>query len=69
MYRLMKSEKFTLEHLSSGLLSFYRQVQVKRFERLRTALCACEVANNSGGPRYYLLNDCGQEYFGGRWVE
>jgi hypothetical protein len=69
MYRLMKSEKFTLDHLTSGLVSFYRQTQVKRFGRLRAALGACEVANNAGGPRYYLLNESGQEYYGGTWID
>ena len=69
MYRLMKSEKFTLDHLTSGLVSFYRQTQVKCFERLHAALGACEVANNGGGPRYYLLNECGQEYYGGTWID
>ena len=69
MYRLMKSEKFTLDHLTSGLVSFYRQTQVKRLGRLRAALGACEVANNAGGPRYYLLNESGQEYYGGTWID
>ncbi len=69
MYRLMKSEKFTLDHLTSGLVSSYRQTQVKCFGRLRTALGACEVANNGGGSRYYLLNESGQEYYGGTWID
>ena len=69
MYRLMKSEKFTLDHLTSGLVSFYRQTQVKRFGRLRAALGACEVANNAGGPRSYLLNESGQEDSGGPWID
>jgi hypothetical protein len=65
----MKSEKFTLDHLTSGLVSFYRQTQVKCFVRLHAALGACEVANNGGGSRYYLLNECGQEYYGGTWID
>jgi len=69
MYRLMKSEKFTLDHLTAGLGSFYRQTQVKHFPQFRPALGACEVANNSGRSRYYLLNELGQEYFGGTWVD
>lgn len=64
MYRLMKSEKFTLDDLTSGLMSFYRQTQVECFQRFRSALGACEVANNSGRSRYYLLNESGQEYYG-----
>jgi hypothetical protein len=64
MYRLMKSEKFTLDHLTS-----YRQTQVKCFGRLRAALGACEVANNGGASRHYLLNESGQEYYGGTWID
>ena len=69
MYRLMKSEKFTLGHPTSGLASSYRQTPVKHFQQFRTALCACEVANNSGRSRYYLLNESGQEYYGGTWID
>jgi hypothetical protein len=69
MYRLMKSEKFTLDHLTSGLISFYRQTQVKHCQQFRPALCACEVANNSGRSRYYLLNELGQVYFSGTWID
>jgi hypothetical protein len=35
MYRLMKSEKFTLNHLTAGLISFYRQTRVKHFRQFR----------------------------------
>ena len=28
-----------------------------------------QVANNAGGPRYYLLNESGQEYYGGTWID
>jgi hypothetical protein len=69
MYRLMKSEKFTLDHLTSGLISFYRQTQVKHFRQFRSALGACEVANNNGRSRYYLLNESGQEFYGGTWID
>jgi hypothetical protein len=69
MYRLMKSEQFTLDHLTSGLVSFYRQTQVKCFGRLRAALGACEVTDNGGGSRYYLLNESGQEYYRGIWID
>jgi hypothetical protein len=68
MYRLMKSEQFTLDHLTSGLMSFYRQTQVKHFRQFRRALCACESANRNGRPRFYLLNESGQEYYGGTWI-
>jgi hypothetical protein len=69
MYRLMKSEKFTLDHLTSGLISFYRQTQVKHFRQFRSAMGAYEVANNNGRSRYYLLNESGQEYYGGTWID
>lgn len=69
MYRLMKSEKFTLDHLTSGLVSFYRQTQVTHFQQFSPALCACELANNSGRSRYYLLNETGQEYYRGTWID
>ena len=69
MYRLMKSEKFTLDHLTSGLISFYRQTQEKHFRQLRSALGACEGANNNGRSRCYLLNESGQEYYGGTWID
>jgi hypothetical protein len=65
----MKSEKFTLDHLTSGLISFYRQTQVKHFRQFPPALGACEVANNKSISRYYLLNERGQEYFGGNWID
>jgi hypothetical protein len=69
MYRLMKSEKFIMDHLTSGLISFYRQTQVKHFPLFRSALGAYEVANNNSKSRYYLLNGSGQEYFGGTWID
>jgi len=69
MYRLMKSEKFTLEHLTSGLRSYYRQTPVEHFQQLRSALDACVVANNDGRSRHYVLNASGQEYYGGTWID
>lgn len=69
MYRLMKSERFTLDHPISGLMSLYRQTQVGHFQQFRSALGACEVANNNGRSRYYLLNESGQEYYGGIWID
>ena len=65
----MKSEKFTLDHLASGLISFYRQTQVTHFQQFRPALCACEVANISRRSHYYLLNDTGHEYYGGTGID
>jgi len=69
MYRLMKSEKFTVDHLTSGLISFYRQTCIECFQQLRVALGACEVANDNGSSRYYLLNESGQEYYGDTWID
>jgi len=69
MYRLMKSEKFTLDDVTSGLISFYRQTAVECFPQLYVALGACEVANNNGSSRHYLLNESGQEYYGGTWID
>lgn len=69
MYRLMKSQKFTLDHLTSGLISFYRQTQVKHFRQLRSALGACAAVNKNGTSRHYLLNESGQEYYGGAWID
>ena len=68
MYRLMKSEKFTLDHLTSGLISFYRQTQVECFQQFRSALRACEIANNGGRSRCYILNESRQEYYDGTWI-
>jgi len=35
MYRLMKSQKFTLDHPSVPI-SFYRQTQVKHFQKFQS---------------------------------
>lgn len=69
MYRLMKSEKFTLDHTVSGPISSYRQSELKQFDRVYEALKACEFANNKRRSRCYVLNDMGQEYFNGKWID
>jgi len=69
MYRLMKSEKFTLDHRVSGRLARFRQSEVTHFQRLLEALEACQVANNEGRSRCYVLNDLGQEFFEGVWID
>ena len=69
MYRLMKSEKFTLNHVVSGYLSSYRQSEVNHFQKFRHAHEACEHANNNGRSHYYVLNDSGQEYYDGTWID
>ena len=69
MYHLMKSNKFTLDHLVSGLMSSYRQTEIGHFQQFRAALGACEVANNEGRSRFYVLNESGQEYYDGTWID
>lgn len=70
MYRLMKSERYTLNHLVSGPVSSYRQSEVAHYQQAYKALKACEVANNKvDTDRHYVLNDTGQEYFGGVWID
>ena len=69
MYRLMKSEKFTLDHMVEGPLSSYRQSLVAQFRQPRAALVACKLANGTGAYRHYVLNESGQEYFDGFWVD
>jgi hypothetical protein len=69
MYRLMKSEKFTFEHAVSGSMSSYRQILVNKFRQFSTALTACEVANDIAGFRHYVLNESGEEYYEGTWID
>ena len=69
MYHLMKSEKFTLDHVISGLMSSYRHTEIRHFRQFRAALGACDVANNKGRPSYYIVNDSGQEYYDGTWID
>jgi len=68
MYRMMKSEKITLDHAISGPLSSYRQIKIGLFDGLGAALDACGVANNKLGGHYYVLNGSGEEYYGGTWI-
>ncbi len=68
MYRLMKSEKFVLDHPLSGPMSLYRQLEVDQFRQFRAALTACEAANGTVGSRYYVLNESGEEYYDGSWI-
>ncbi len=55
MYRLMKFEKFTHDHVISGPMPLYRQIQLNQFRRFRAVLTACAVANNKGGSCHYVL--------------
>jgi len=69
MYRLMKSAKLTLDHLASGPMSSYRHSLVAYFFQSCTALAACKAANQQDSPRHYVLNESGQEYFRGTWID
>ena len=69
MYRLMKSEKFTLDHVISGSLLSYRQTEVDHFLNFHAAVEACAIANNEGRPHFYVLNESGQEYYGDTWID
>lgn len=69
MYRLMKSEKFILNHILSGSLSLYRQIQVNQFPQFSKAVDACNEANRGGESRFYVLNDNGKELFEGSWID
>lgn len=69
MYRLMKSEKHTLNHQVSGHMSSYRQLEVTNFKRFLEALSACNSANKDNRSRHYILNDSGLEYFNGTWID
>jgi hypothetical protein len=65
----MKSEKITLDHVISGQMSSYRHMEIRHFHQFRAALGACEVANNEGRSRYYILNESGKEYYDGTWID
>ncbi len=69
MYRLMRSRKLIPEHLASGLFSSKRPMEVNHFQYLSAALDACETANYQGMSRYYVLNESGQEYLAGSWID
>ena len=69
MYHLMKSEKFSLVHATSGPMIAYRQTEIGHFERFPDAYAACEVNNNEGTSRCYVVNESCQEYNDGTWIE
>ena len=69
MYRLMKSDRFTLDHATSGRMSLYRQTEIDQFEQFPAAAAACTAANRKGGIRHYLVNASGREYYGGIWID
>ena len=45
MYRQMKSEKFTLNHVVSGSMLLYRQIHLNQFRQVSAALTAYEVVH------------------------
>jgi hypothetical protein len=49
MYRMIKSKKFTLNHMVSGSMLSYRQIQQNQFRQFSAALTNCEVANGHYG--------------------
>jgi hypothetical protein len=65
----MKSERFTVERTPSGPLSTYRQIEVAHFLEFDTAWRACQVANADRRRRFYVLNESGQEYYEGSWID
>lgn len=70
MYHLMKSARYTLNHPVSGPMSSYRQFEVTHYRQANEALMACDMANKAeDSARHYVLNDTGQEYFGGTWID
>lgn len=69
MYRLMKSEKFTIDFVASRSMTSYHQSQVCQFTRFKDAVDACEIANGTVGSHHYVLNKHGKEYFGGSWID
>lgn len=69
MYRLMKSEKFILNHLLSGSLPLYRQIQINQFHQFRNAVDACNDANRGGESRFYILNNYGKELYEDSWID
>ncbi len=69
MYRLMKSEKFNHIQPLPGSGQLYRQLQIKRFEKFRSAMAACKIANGKDGSRYYVLNDAGKEFYENSWID
>lgn len=69
MYRLMKSEKFTLDHMASRSMGAYRQTLINQFQQFSDAETACDVANIKAGAHHYILNKSGQEYYAGLWIE
>ncbi len=69
MYRVMKSERVTLDHAISGQLSSYRQIEIGNYLQFPAALGACRASNTKERARFYVLNASGQEYYDGSWID
>ncbi len=70
MYRLMKSERYVLDHPVSGPMSSYRQTAMAQYQQFDAALKACKTANHKvDHNRHYVLNDSGHEYYGDTWID
>jgi hypothetical protein len=69
MYRLMQSEKITQERSVSRRYPNYRQCVIGQYNEVRSALEACRKANAEGRNRFYVLNEAGQENYGGTWID
>ena len=69
MYRLMKSQKITLDHMICGSMFSSRQIQVSQFRDFKKALAACTAANSTVESFYYILNDLDKEYYKDAWID
>ena len=68
MYRLLKSEKFRLEHPTGRPSTLFRQKEIEQFRALVDATSACKIANETADARHYVLDGAGREYYAGSWV-
>jgi len=69
MYKLMKSEQIRAVDGAGGLRRAYEQMEVRRYPVLDEAVAACNEANRELEARYYVLDDCGREYYATRWID
>ena len=46
----------------------YRHEEIARFQEIRAAFIACEIANEGAEMQHYILNGIGQEYYAGTWI-
>jgi len=69
MFNLIKSEIIPFHHAIPEDVPTYRRVKVHQFEQLEAALTACEMFNDKSGPRHYVINGSGKEYYEGIWID